>query len=272
MDEAEIAREKTIDVGGAPKILFLDIETSPEQSATWGVRKIDRVLWHRMGEILMVGYKWRGDKKPRVISQKDYAGWSPKKSREKVMMHDIWDLMDEADVITGYNGDAFDIKVINARFIKYKIPEPSRYQTSDPLKIIRRVAKFPSHKLEDVAVYLGLDAKMQTGGKYLWKKVMEGDMQAWKHMEKYCKQDVLVLEQVDERVEPWNKSPLNRNFYERQGMRCTNILCGSTDFIFRGYDKRRTGYKRRMTCNVCQKRFLGPFIRDGVEAVKTYNN
>lgn len=269
MLEKEIAEQKDIDKGREPRHLFLDIETSPEESATWGVRKIDNVLWHKLGMILMVGYKWKG-KPVKLLSQTDYGSYTPDYKKEEKMMADVWALFDEADIITGYNGDNFDIKVINARFLKYKIHPPSQYEQVDPLKILRKHTKFPSNKLEDIAVYLDVGHKLQTGGKYLWKGCLEGNKEDWKHMGKYCKQDTVLVEEVAEQVMPWAKSGLNMNFYMRDGVRCPNVMCGSKRKYKHGWTYLRTGKRRQYRCLDCGRRYKGPILKDDQEKIETF--
>lgn len=267
MKEEELATDKEWVRGHEPKFLFIDCETSPVTGTAWGIYEQD-LLWHEMGEILMMGYMWGGEKRAHILSQRQYDGWTKNRSRERRLMEDIFNVLDEADVVIGYNAKKFDIKQINARFAKYGMIEPSGYHALDPLQMIKRSMTFPSHKLEDMAEYLKIGHKVQTGGKYLWKRCMEGDMDAWAHMEMYCKNDVVLVKDVYERLKGWDKSVFNYNFYTRVALACKK--CGSKDMKSRGRKFFRSGFRRDWLCTRCGHRFNGILEKDNIEKVETY--
>lgn len=266
MKTEDVARQKDMVRGKPPRFLFLDIETSPVYMAAWGVYEQD-ALWHKRGEILMMGYQFSDEKHPSIVSQRQFDDWTPRRTKEKKLMWKIHELMDQADVVIGYNAKKFDVKQINARFMIFNIPEP-RYLVLDPLNMITRSARFPSHKLEDVAEYLKIGRKMETGGKYLWKRCIEGDMSAWKKMEEYCMNDVVLVKKVFERLRQWDKTTFNYAFYTRDNMACKK--CGCKDLKGRGRKFYRTGYRADLECRRCSHRMLGPLIKEGVEQVNVF--
>ena len=72
------------------------------------------------------------------------------------------------------------------------------YQTIDTLKVSRSKFKFNSNKLNYIADYLGIGQKIKTEFG-LWKSiVLENDKSAMEKMIKYCKKDVVLLQQVFE--------------------------------------------------------------------------
>ena len=75
----------------------------------------------------------------------------------------------------------------------------------DMLKIARKQFRFPSNKLDYVGKTLGVGAKTEHEGFDLWIKCMNRDGKAWKRMEEYNKQDVILLEKVYHRMLPWIK-------------------------------------------------------------------
>ena len=102
----------------------------------------------------------------------------------------LWDLIDEADVVIAHNGDKFDMRKANARFVAHGLGPASPVKQVDTLKVARRYFMFNSNKLDHLGAHLGLGRKVDTGGFETWAGCMRGDMKFWKRMTKYAKQDV----------------------------------------------------------------------------------
>jgi DNA polymerase III epsilon subunit-like protein len=103
--------------------------------------------------------------------------------------------MNEADIIIAHNGIKFDVKVMNGRFFKYGLDLPAPYQVIDTFQHAVKRFKLPSSGLNYIAKYLNLPQKKPTDFK-LWVSCMKGDKEALTRMDEYCRQDVLVLEDV----------------------------------------------------------------------------
>ena len=58
-------------------------------------------------------------------------------------------------------------------------------------------------KLAFIGPFFKIGQKVATGGMELWTSVMAGDAKAQKRMEKYCEQDVRLLEKVYVRLLPY---------------------------------------------------------------------
>jgi DNA polymerase elongation subunit (family B) len=165
----------------------------------------------------------------------------------KVMLQRIHDLISEADAVCHYNGTRFDIPVLNKEFLLHHLAPPSPYKQIDLLKVVRKEFRFASNKLDHIAQRLGLGQKTAHEGYQLWVKCMNKDPVAWKVMEKYNKQDVLLLEKVYDRLLPWIKSHPNHNLFSGRG--CPN--CGSHRLQKRGFTYTTTGTFQRFQCTDC---------------------
>jgi len=185
------------------KVLMLDIEVAPNLATVWGIYKqniaINQLL--ETSRVLCYAAKWQGDK--QLLFESEHSA-KPKTAHEDMIWY-LWELLNEADVVCHYNGDNFDIPLINREFLKYGYPPPSRYKSIDLLKTVRKNFRFTSNKLDHVCDELGLGRKAQHEGHELWLKCMDGDDRAWKTMEKYNKQDVVLLEKLYDKVLPWVK-------------------------------------------------------------------
>ena len=225
------------------KLLFLDIETAPNSAFVWG-------LWNQniginqmidSSKVLCWAAKWKDDKK--VI----YSGIDT--DDHDAMIAKMHLLMDEADIVCTYNGNRFDIPTLHKEFVILGLPPPAPSKSLDLFKIIRKTFKFPSNKLDYVAQKLGLGSKVKHEGFELWIKCMNNDPTAWKKMQKYNKQDVVLLEKLYERILPWLSGHINTNLYNGTGDACPS--CGSHHVQRRGYSVALTGKYQRFQCVSC---------------------
>jgi len=147
------------------------------------------------------------------------------------------------------NGKAFDVKKLNARFIQNKFPPPSSFKHIDTAVIARRTSAFTSNKLEYLTDKLNTKyKKMKNSGFSLWTRCLNGELSAWKEMEKYNKYDVLSLEELYNVLIPWDSS-INFNSYTDTAQNLCK--CGSKDFINKGYHYTSTGKFARYKCKKC---------------------
>lgn len=219
------------------KILFLDIETSPNIAYIWDMYEQNALSFVKERELISYAYKWQGGKVKSVCLGD---------CEETELVKGLHELFDQADIIIAQNGDNFDIKMANAFFIKQGLTPPSPYKTIDTLKIARSKFRFNSNKLNDLGQYLGLGEKIDTGGFKLWLRCLKGDKKAWKLMKKYNEQDVLLLEKVYQKISPWANTP-----FKEVGMSCIN--CGSSHLQRRGWSITQVFMSQRYQCQDCGK-------------------
>lgn len=234
-----------------PKILLVDIETAPISAHVWGLWENNVSLnqiqsdWH----ILSWSAKWLGNK------QIMYADQSRAKNVEddREILKGIWKLLDEADIVIWQNGNNFDHKKLNARFILNRFQPPSSYKKIDTMLIAKKHFNFTSNKLEYMSdkinkKYKKLTKKRKFVGHELWTECLKGNKKAWKEMEKYNKYDVLALEELYTYLIPWDNS-LNFNVYHNsEDLICT---CGSKEFVKNGYSFTNAGKFHRYKCTSC---------------------
>jgi len=221
------------------RILFLDIETSPNEARVWGYydQNVIEILKER--ELLSFAYKWQGEKTIHVHSKEEL--------KTKDLLRKLHDILDEADVIIGHNSKKFDIRMVNTFFVRNDFSPPSPYQQIDTLQIARAKFRFNSNHLNDLGEFLGLGKKVETGGYKLWKNCLAGNKKSWKLMRKYNKVDVALLEKVYDKLSPWaDRTPINS-----YGMFCPN--CGSHHIIKRGFKNTATFKAQRYKCLDCGK-------------------
>jgi hypothetical protein len=231
------------------KILLLDIEMAPNVAHVWGIwdQNIGINQLRESSYVMCYAAKWLGDSKMMFDSVK--------KSGAKKMLTGIHKLLDEADAVIHYNGKRFDIPSLNKEFLLHNMFPPAPFKEIDLLTVARGRFRFVSNKLDYVAQSLGLGKKTEHSGHDLWVQCMAGVPKAWKLMEEYNKNDVILLEAVYERFKPWIKNHLNRNLVENTELSCPT--CNSSNFQRRGYNLTATGKYQRYQCRAC-----GNWFRD----------
>lgn len=242
-----------------PRILFFDLETAPNTGYTWGKWEQNVLGFVDQVYLLSVAYKWLGEKKTHVMSLPEYVGYEPGKADDKNMVRDLWNLFNEADIIIAHNGDAFDVKVANARFVVNGFPPPTFYRTIDTKKIAKRAFRFNSNSLNDLGMTLGLGRKTQHTGFDMWLGCLKGEQKSWAMMCKYNKQDVVLLEQVYLAMRAWAPSHPNMNVIMNTDGRCGK--CGSSDVVRRGSVWTNMSRAQRFFCNSCQGYSQGKYTK-----------
>lgn len=169
-------------------------------------------------------------------------------SKPKKMLKGIHELLNTADAVISYNGRKFDLPILHKEFLLYNFNPPQPYKQIDLLNTMRNKFRFVSNKLDYVCQQLGLGKKTDHEGFELWLKCMANDAEAWKRMEKYNKQDVVLLESLYNRVLPWIKNHPNMNLHQdHEG--CPT--CGSAQLQKRGTSISGTGTYQRYQCKSC---------------------
>jgi hypothetical protein len=115
-----------------------------------------------------------------------------------------------------HNGDRFDLKWIRTRALIHGISVMPSPKSIDTLKWAKKYFNFNSNKLDYIAKFLNVGAKMDTGGLDLWKDIVfRKDQEALDKMVKYCKMDVEVLESVFNKLNAYTLA--NHNYAVQHG-------------------------------------------------------
>jgi len=231
-----------------PKILFYDIETSPNLAYVWGKWEQNVIGFQKEWEILSFAYKFAGDKTVKCLTRADF-----KDKTDKSLVSKLQDIMNSADIIVAHNGDQFDIKKSTARMIYHGLSPTKVLKTIDTKKVAKKYFNFNSNSLNDLGQYLGLGKKVSTGGFDLWLKCMAGDKKAWKLMAKYNKQDVALLEKVYKRFLPWIHNHPNMALIKNNGQ-CPK--CTSSNVKKDGIRANTANLQQQMKCNDCKGYYL----------------
>ena len=231
------------------KRLFFDIETSPNIGLFWTAGyKLnitpDNIIKERA--IICICYKWAGEEKTYSLN------WDNNQD-DKTMLEKFIKVANEADELIGHNGDRFDLPWIRTRCLYHRIPVFPNYTTLDTLKNARSKFKFNSNKLDYIAKFLGIGAKIHTGYD-LWKNiVVNNDKKALKEMVEYCKNDVVLLENVYNEMSTYIPSKTHHGILAG-GDKTSCPECGSEDMKFSKKRISASGIPRiQLQCQDCGK-------------------
>lgn len=242
-----------------PKMLFIDIETSPNLAYVWRLFKENVSLSQLVETTQMISFaaKWRG--------RKAVSFYSDFHNGHDEMVGAAYDLLDAADIVVHYNGKTFDVPHMNREFLVSGpgVP-PSPFKQIDLLQTARKRFRFASNKLDHVATQLGQAGKVRHSGFDLWRGCLEGDPKAWATMRRYNKGDVTELEQVYDRFLPWIISHPHTGLYgDAEIDRCGR--CGSTNIQRRGYAYTNVSKFPRFYCKDCNGWSRGKAKVSGVD-------
>lgn len=232
-------------------ILILDIETAPLLSFCWGIWEQNLSFEQIQSDWFVFTWsaKWLFEKK--VYSAK-LTGKEAKEQNDKRIMQSVWQLLDKADIVITHNGDKFDIKRLNTRFLIHGMPPPMPYLSIDTLKHNKKQFAHSSNKLDYINHSLKAPRKMEHEGFPMWIKCYRGDEKALATMERYNIKDVLILETMYLRIRNWIKPHPNITLHitDEKVERCPT--CGSDDLKkAQGRYATTVGVYEAFRCNSC---------------------
>ena len=180
--------------------MFLDIETSQMLVWVWSLNDpANQYISHENIEqeaaIICVCWKWAKEKKVHSLT------WD-KKLNDKKLLREFLPELEKATEVVAHNGDRFDIRWIRGRCLIHRIPMSPRLPSVDTLKNMRSKFKLPSYRLDYAGQKATDEGKIRVGLD-LWKAVQRGDPVALGKMVRYCKRDVVKLEQTYDWIAPY---------------------------------------------------------------------
>lgn len=172
----------------------------------------------------------------------------------KNMIKEVYKLVNEADVVIGYNLDAFDMKILSKEFVLMGLDPPTPYKTVDLLKVVRQRFRFTSNKLDYVVQQFGLGSKRKHQGHELWLSCMNKSAadyhEAWAIMEDYNCHDVELTEALYDKIKGWIPSHPNYSAFTNDHV-CPN--CGGNHLQKRGVCLTASLTYQRYQCKDCGK-------------------
>ena len=249
--DIKIGIPKALPIKQAHRTLIIDIETAPILGNVWSLWKQNVGLnqIHKDWYILSYSAKWEGEDEIMYSDKRD----SYDDEDDSELLQEIWELLDEADIVCGQNSQKFDTKKINARLIFNGFKPPSPYRQVDTMLMAKRHFGFTSNKLEYMTDKLCTRYKKLDHGKFagfnLWKACLAGNQEAWQEMQDYNSVDVLSTEELYHKLRPWVNNHPNINVYTEEDT--TLCTCGHDDWTHSGYHYTNLSKFDKFKCNNC---------------------
>jgi len=209
-----------------PKVLVFDIETAPLMAFVWRLKTryvnpdmLEKSNWW----VISWSAKWLFEDSVMsdVVTNEEAVN-----EDDSRVIHSIWNLINEADIVISHNGINFDHKLLNMRWLLHDMQPPAHYRVIDTYRSCRGLFDFPSYKLDFITKQLGIASKMEHEGFNMWRKSLLGDTEALANMSKYNDQDVKSLEELYLAIRPWIRNHPNLGvFMESEVPVCR--VCGS---------------------------------------------
>jgi len=237
------------------RILSLDIETQRSVVEVFDLWPkyipIDRVIVPK--RVLCFAAKWLDEDDVTFCS-----AWEDHDTDAfDAMIREAWMLLDEADVVVGWNSTRFDLQHLQAAFGRMELGPPSPYRSLDLFQVAKKNfgSGEMSLKLQWFSRFWLGDEKTDHEGLDLWHEIRYGDKkqkaEAQRIMREYNIHDVELTERLFERFKPW--TGINYALYDVDGddgkPRCTK--CASESVQKRGFFYTTAQAYQRYRCNEC---------------------
>ena len=246
-----------------PKIIVFDIEIIPDlDKALKYWTKLSsfpgKTLRASVTSICCIGWKVLGEKETHCINAWDFPEWKANVNDDRPLLKAWLEKVKDADAIITHNGKGFDEKYVETRLLMHSMDDMSVPKHVDTAQLSRGSFFFIDNKLQTLGEELCGERKLDHEGWDLWVKTHGGsknrviDKTAQNNMEKYCKQDVNLLEKVFKKIRHKmrgaNKIPNHNQF--TMGKVCPS--CGSTRWVSNGYMYTDATRRKRMKCLDCR--------------------
>lgn len=238
-----------------PKILLFDIETKPVKVWVWRTGKQyvrhPQIVTGEKFDIICICYKWAHEKTVYALD------WGIRKQDSAKMIDKFVEVVEEADVVIGQNSDSFDIKQVNTQRLLHGQPPIAWPTSEDTMKQIRKHFYVTSSSLDYMSKLLTGSGKDRMEFQD-WVDIVERkDPKALSKMIKYCKKDVVKMQQVWEQIAPYVDVTAHRGLIVG-GKKQDCPSCGHGRIIKDGYRYLKAGTYHRLRCTRCAHLWKGP--------------
>lgn len=233
------------------KILIYDLEITPTLAWVYGLWNTNAIHVEKNPFLMSFSYRWYGEDKTYNFALPDFDTYKVDPENDNLIVKELWKLFDEADVLIAHNAARFDNRVATAFFMEHGLKPPSPYKTIDTLQVAKRYARFGSNSLNNLGNTFNIGQKTTVTHGSIWKKCLDGDMEAWSDMVKYNNQDVDLLYKLYEVLRPYITNHPNLARLQNKPDSCPKCGEDGENMQRRGYRVTNVGRFRRYQCQKC---------------------
>jgi len=239
------------------KIIIWDLETTN--------------LSGNFGYILCGAWKVYGKRGIHVVSIADTKTFERDPTNDKLLCKALLKSLEGADMWVAHFGKWFDRTMMNTRLLGHGLTPLPPIPLIDTWRISKDNLKLNSNRLDTITKWLGVEEKTPLDGK-TWIKAMAGHKPSIRYVIQHCKQDVLVLEQVYEKIRCLSTNHPNVNLVHDETDGTGPVLekcpiCGQAKLQRRGKSPTRTRWYQRYQCQNCGGWSKGPGQKHPTEII-----
>lgn len=201
------------------------------------------------GFIMVISYKWAGDKKIYTITRKNPKQWSRRLFDDKEICREFARAFETADMHVTWNGTKFDVPFLQTRMLKHRLGYLPPVPHEDGLRTARKALKM-RRSLDNIQKFFELGTKKEEMNlAKVWMPAAMGDPVALKQVIKRCESDVKLLEEAYNLLKPLSAVHPNVNMEHADDKKCP--LCGKEALQQRGKLYALRHYRLRFHCQNC---------------------
>lgn len=237
-------------MGSERRVLFWDVETAPTLAYLWGPRTeyVNREMWTHERFMLTWSAKWRGEE---TVYSRRLTSRQAQEQDDRDIVLALAALLRRADVAVAHNGDKFDLKVLRTRLAILDEEPLGPIETIDTLKWAKSTFSFSYNRLDYIGHLLTGDGKHHHGGFDMWREAYMGNVKALRQMEEYNQRDVVLLEEVFEKLYPHAHGVPRLALADRD--ECAHCGAGREHLIRKGRWVTSVHQYQRFQCKKCRR-------------------
>ena len=193
-----------------PRILYLDIETALMRVDLFSLYVPGKYIsWrniHKRSYVICWSAAWVSSDKPSRVRSDVVTQAEAKRGKDKRCLQGLFAMMDAADYIITHNGNKFDLRKLNTRYLLNGMDAPLTYKPIDTLALAKKHFAADSNALEHWSLLLGGERKDDMRLEH-WQRICDnGDPKSLARMVKYCRGDVREGVHVFQEFRRWIES------------------------------------------------------------------
>lgn len=201
------------------------------------------------GYLLCIGYKWLGERKVGMIQPNDLKKFREDPTNDRQMCAEFLKLVEEADVVVGWNSRSFDWRFLQTRILKWKLGCLPPVPHCDLLLTSRSNTKM-RRTLENTGEFFGLKNQKIKLDMNVWMAAGRGEAKALQDIIDHCEADVLMTEEAYHLFAPLSRVHPNVAVINGKPEGCP--LCGTEGKLQqRGKIYALRHYRLRYHCQKC---------------------
>ena len=196
-------------------------------------------------------WKVLGTETVHCVHAWDFPTWDTDVNDDRGVCETLYGVIEQADCVITHNGKRFDWKFLQTRLRFHDLPPLPPIHHVDTCQEAKKHLFVLNNRLNTVARFLTEKEKMEHEGWDLWVSVHGRKPDAMQRMSAYCKQDVVVLEEVFQSLKPLIKTLPNYNLFSPMRAKSCPV-CGSTRLSSNGKRHTSTRSYFRYICQDCK--------------------